>query len=51
MCDRCDELDAKIEHYRKLVSLVMDPLTTERAAILIAEIEDQKAALHPGQRA
>ena len=49
MCDRCVELDAKIAHYRRLVSQLTDPLTTERAANLIAEIQAQKAALHPEQ--
>jgi len=49
MCDKCAELDKKIEHYRKLAWQIADPLTTERAADLIAEIEAQKAALHPEQ--
>ena len=47
MCEKCAELDAKIERYRRLASQVSDPTTTERAATLIAEIKAQKAALHP----
>jgi hypothetical protein len=49
MCEKCAELDVKIERYRRLASQVTDPMTTERAATLIAEIKAQKAALHSEQ--
>ena len=29
MCDKCEELDKKIEHYRQLAARVRDPLLTE----------------------
>jgi hypothetical protein len=47
MCDKCVEIEKKIEHYRRIVSRVMDPLTNERVAELITDLEAQKAALHP----
>ena len=46
MCDRCEELDKKIEHYRQLAARVCDPLLTEGVGKLIEEMEAQKAALH-----
>jgi hypothetical protein len=47
MCEKCTELDEKIEHYRRFASYPFDPLTTERIKDLIAELEQQKKALHP----
>ena len=49
MCDRCDELDKKIEHYRKLVAQLPDPLTAERVGKLIETMEAQKVAFHTEQ--
>jgi hypothetical protein len=50
MCDKCDELDKKIEHYRRLVAQMSDPLTTERVGKLIETLEAQKLAFHPEQQ-
>jgi hypothetical protein len=50
MCDRCEELDKKIEHYRQLAARVCDPLLTEGIGKLIEETEAQKATFHPGQQ-
>jgi hypothetical protein len=50
MCDKCQELDKKIERYRSLVAKVPDPLTTEQVGKLIEEMQAQKAALHPDQQ-
>ena len=47
MCEKCIELDKKIEHYRQLAERVRDPLLTEGVGQLIEEIEAQKAAFHP----
>jgi hypothetical protein len=47
MCAKCDELDKKIEHYRKISSAIGDQITVERINAMIADLQTQKAALHP----
>ena len=50
MCDKCIQLDKKIEHYERLVSGVADELTLERLRELVREMRAQKTALHPDQQ-
>jgi hypothetical protein len=50
MCDKCDVLDAKIEHYRKLTSGIFDRLTLDGIADRIKEMVAQKVRLHPEQK-
>ena len=47
MCGACDQLDEKIEHYKKVISAMTDQLTIERITALVGELEAQKAKLHP----
>lgn len=47
MCDKCIEFDKKIERYRQIQRTILDQITVDRAKELIAELEVQKAALHP----
>jgi hypothetical protein len=47
MCEKCDEIDKTIERYRQIKRSILDQITVERAQELIAELEAQKAALHP----
>jgi hypothetical protein len=49
MCDKCVELDTKIERYRKILLSIGDQVTVDRTKELIAELLAQKAALHPEQ--
>ena len=49
MCDKCDELDKKIEHYRSLLFRVTDQQTTEGIRKLITDMQAQRAALYPEQ--
>jgi hypothetical protein len=49
MCDRCIQLDKKIEHYERLASGMADELTLERIRELVQELRAQKAALHPDE--
>jgi hypothetical protein len=49
MCDKCVELDGKIEHYRRIASSINDQFTIDRIKVLIVELEAKKAALHSEQ--
>jgi hypothetical protein len=45
MCDKCVELDKKIEHYREITMAIGDELTIERIKALIGDLQAQKAIL------
>jgi hypothetical protein len=47
MCEKCVELESKIEHCRRIAMGVNDPLTLEGIANLIRKYEDDKKGLHP----
>jgi hypothetical protein len=47
MCEKCEELDNKIERYRNLIARVADPQTHEGVGKLIEVLQAQKVALHP----
>jgi hypothetical protein len=49
MCDKCNELDKKIEHLRDLATRVLDQMTTDGIAKLIQELLDEKLKMHPGE--
>jgi hypothetical protein len=49
MCDKCAELDKRIERYRQIRERVLDPQLAEGIGKLIEEAEAQKAAFHPEQ--
>jgi len=50
MCDACDQFDEKIEHYKKVVAAMTDQLTINGITALIAELQAQKAVLHPERK-
>ena len=50
MCDKCDELDKKIEHYQLILLSIGDQITAERIKAIVANLRVQKAALHPEQK-
>jgi hypothetical protein len=50
MCDKCDQLDKKIEHYEKILVSIGDRVTVERLMALIDDLQAQKVALHPEQK-
>ena len=50
MCDKCTELDKKIEHYQKLAARIFDPPTIEGINKLIEEMQAEKAKLHPERK-
>jgi hypothetical protein len=50
MCDKCEQLDKKIEHYEKILVSIGDRVTVERLVALIDDLQAQKAVLHPEQK-
>jgi hypothetical protein len=50
MCDKCDELDKKIEHYSRILLSISDQITVERIEAMIGDLQAQKATLHPEQK-
>jgi hypothetical protein len=50
MCEKCEQLDKRIEHYQKLLFGIADQLTVDGIKSLIADLRAQKAALHPEQK-
>jgi hypothetical protein len=50
MCDKCDELEKKIEHYEKMIVSIGDRVTVDRLMAMVANLRAQKAALHPEQK-
>jgi hypothetical protein len=49
MCDKCDELDKRIEHYSRMLLSIGDQITVERIKALMGDLQAQKATLHPEQ--
>ena len=47
MCEKCAELDERIERCRRVSSWINDQLTIDRIKALIEELQVQKAAFHP----
>jgi len=50
LCDKCVELDKKIERYREVSSSLADQITIDRIKTLIDELQTQKVELHPEQK-
>jgi hypothetical protein len=47
MCDKCVELDGKIERYERMRLLTADQVTVDRINGLVAELYAQRAKFHP----
>ena len=50
MCDKCEKLDKKIEHYETILVSIGDRATVDRLTAMIADLQAQKVVLHPGQK-
>jgi hypothetical protein len=46
MCDKCQQLENTIRHYRQLISQCFDRITVERVNELIRELQQRKEAMH-----
>jgi len=49
MCEKCVELDGKIEHYQRMSDRITDQPTLDGIKELIEQMKALKAALHPEQ--
>ena len=49
MCEKCVEIDGKIEHYRGIASRNTDEAMLRGIKVLIERAKAQKSALHPEQ--
>jgi hypothetical protein len=47
MCEKCVDLDAKIEHYQRLARMITDQRFLDGIAEVIEKANAEKAALHP----
>jgi hypothetical protein len=46
MCDKCSELDKKIDRYRRVIEAINDRQAVDGITQLIKEAEAEKAKLH-----
>jgi hypothetical protein len=49
MCEKCVELDGKIEHYQRMASKITDQSMLDGIKGLTEQMRAQKAAFHPEQ--
>jgi hypothetical protein len=49
MCEKCVELDGKIERYQRMASKITDQAMLDGIKGLIEQMRAQRAALHPEQ--
>ena len=47
MCEKCVELERKIEHYERIRLSIGDQVTVDRIKELVAKMKAQKAEFHP----
>jgi len=51
MCERCGEIDRKIEQYRFIRSTATDSLAVELLEMVVEDLQSEKDALHGGETA
>ena len=49
MCEKCQELDGRIERYERLARGITDERTLDGIHELVAKLKAERAALHPEQ--
>jgi len=47
MCEKCDDIDAKIIRYKRVASQVNDKILNDGVARLVEKMLAEKASLHP----
>jgi hypothetical protein len=46
MCEKCEQLQIRIDRCRRIVAQGLDPLTVERINELIQELQQRRKAMH-----
>jgi hypothetical protein len=49
MCEKCEVLDGRIEHYQRLARIITDKQTIDGIQELVTKLKAERAALHPEQ--
>lgn len=47
MCEKCDEIDIRLERYRRISSGLTDRQVLESIETIMENMKAEKAALHP----
>ena len=50
MCQRCEEIDKRIEQFRQLLKLSLLPAEREHVNLRIKQLGDERARLHENQQ-
>jgi hypothetical protein len=50
MCQRCEEIDRRIEQFRQLLRLSLLPAEREHIDLRIKQLGDERARLHKDQQ-
>jgi hypothetical protein len=50
MCEKCAELDLKVERCRRLIGGIADQIAIEGIGALLKSYQAEKTALHPEQK-
>jgi hypothetical protein len=50
MCEKCVELDVRIDRYRRIALSITDQLTIDRIGQLMKDLAAEKAKHHPNQK-
>jgi hypothetical protein len=50
MCEKCIEIDGKIEHYQRLLSRITDERTVNEIKELLARMKARKARFIPSEK-
>jgi hypothetical protein len=45
MCEKCQQLETRIQRYRKFIAQGLDPAAVERINALIQELQQRKEAI------
>jgi hypothetical protein len=47
MCEKCKQIDARILQHRQILADVNDQIVVALVTAFVADLEDEKTALHP----